>query len=107
MVWPGVQAVNFGFVPQRLQVGFGNVVSLGWTAYLSMIANDDGEDDAGLDGAPQLPSDTAGTVTTGPTGGLVTGPVPVDSTLEGVTAPPEGKGAIEALRVLHESDASR
>ncbi|MCJ1412176.1 Protein required for ethanol metabolism [Ptychographa xylographoides] len=37
MVWPGVQAINFKFVPLDHRVLVVNVVSLGWNCYLSYV----------------------------------------------------------------------
>lgn len=40
LVWPTVQAVNFGFVPVQLRLLVVNVVSIGWNCYLLMVMND-------------------------------------------------------------------
>lgn len=42
LVWPAVQALNFGFVPVRLRLLTVNVVSIGWNCYLLMVMNDKG-----------------------------------------------------------------
>ena len=36
-LWPGVQAINFKFVPLEGRVLVVNVVSLGWNCYLSYV----------------------------------------------------------------------
>jgi hypothetical protein len=100
MVWPGVQAVNFGLVPQRLQVGFGNVVALGWTAYLSMVANKDSAEgepaaDDGLDGAPVLPGD----LSLGEADDAVAGGVPELATAD-ASPSPQGEGVVESLKQI-------
>jgi len=38
VLWPAVQLVNFKFVPPPLQVPFINVVVLGWSAFMAMLA---------------------------------------------------------------------
>lgn len=42
-MWPVAQAVNFALVPLQLRVLFVNVVALGWSMFLSSMAN--GTDD--------------------------------------------------------------
>ena len=37
MVWPGVQFVNFRYVPLEHRVMVVNVVSIGWNCYLSYL----------------------------------------------------------------------
>ena len=41
LLWPAVQLVNFRFVPPPLQVPFINVVVLGWSAFLALLATGD------------------------------------------------------------------
>ena len=36
---PALQYVNFGYCPQRLQILTANVVGLGWSVFLSWMAN--------------------------------------------------------------------
>ncbi|KAF2758643.1 hypothetical protein EJ05DRAFT_475950 [Pseudovirgaria hyperparasitica] len=43
MVWPGVQAINFKFVPLDQRVLVVNVVSLGWNCYLSYVNSSGGK----------------------------------------------------------------
>ena len=38
LLWPAVQLVNFRFVPPPLQVPFINVIVLGWSAFLALLA---------------------------------------------------------------------
>jgi hypothetical protein len=38
-LWPFANLVNFAFVPLQLRVLFGNVVSIGWSIYVSAAAN--------------------------------------------------------------------
>ena len=38
LLWPAVQVVNFRFVPAPLQVPFINVIVLGWSAFLALLA---------------------------------------------------------------------
>lgn len=45
MVWPGIQALNFGFVPVQLRLLVVNVVSIGWNCYLLMVMNDSIEEE--------------------------------------------------------------
>jgi len=44
MLWPAVQIVNFKFVPGPLQVPFINVVVLGWSAFLALLATGGGKE---------------------------------------------------------------
>jgi protein Mpv17 len=44
MLWPAVQVINFKFVPPPLQVPFINVVVLGWSAFLALLATSKTED---------------------------------------------------------------
>lgn len=37
-LWIPAQLVNFGMVPLKFQVLFGNVVALGWSVYLSFVS---------------------------------------------------------------------
>jgi protein Mpv17 len=36
-VWPGVQLINFAYVPLEFRVFVVNIVSLGWNCYLSYL----------------------------------------------------------------------
>lgn len=45
MVWPAIQALNFGFVPVQLRLLVVNVVSIGWNCYLLMVMNDSIEEE--------------------------------------------------------------
>jgi len=38
-LWPLAQIINFKFIPIRHQINFGMTISLGWSAYLSFLAN--------------------------------------------------------------------
>ena len=38
ILWPAVQIVNFRFVPGPLQVPFINMIVLGWSAFLALLA---------------------------------------------------------------------
>ena len=38
-VWPAAQAINFRFMPPKLQALYVNVISLGWAGFLSMVSN--------------------------------------------------------------------
>ena len=40
LLWPAVQLVNFRFVPGPLQVPFINVIVLGWSAFLALLATE-------------------------------------------------------------------
>ncbi|KAL6716745.1 Protein required for ethanol metabolism [Lecanora helva] len=42
ILWPGVQAVNFKFVPLEHRVMVVNVVALGWNCYLSYVNSQGG-----------------------------------------------------------------
>lgn len=37
MLWPGVQVINFGFVPLAHRLTFSNTVAIGWNCYLSYV----------------------------------------------------------------------
>lgn len=39
MVWPAVQYVNFAIIPPKFQILFSNLIGLGWSFYLSHVAN--------------------------------------------------------------------
>ena len=39
-VWPGIQAITFGVVPLQYRVLFINVMCLGWSSFLSIMASD-------------------------------------------------------------------
>lgn len=39
LIWPGLTAVNLSMVPPPYRILFINFCSLGWSAYLSNIAN--------------------------------------------------------------------
>lgn len=39
MFWPPLQLINFSFVPVRYQFLYVNVATLGWNAFLSLMAN--------------------------------------------------------------------
>jgi protein Mpv17 len=41
-IWPGVQFVNFAYVPLDFRVLIVNVVSLGWNCYLSYLNSQGG-----------------------------------------------------------------
>lgn len=45
-MWPFVNIVNFAFVPAHLRVVFVSIVSVFWVAYLSVISNDEQEENA-------------------------------------------------------------
>jgi hypothetical protein len=36
-IWPLVSLINFAWVPPNLQVLFGNVISIFWTAYVVSV----------------------------------------------------------------------
>jgi protein Mpv17 len=38
-VWPAVHCVNFSLVPSHLRVAYVNMVQVGFSAYLSVLAN--------------------------------------------------------------------
>ena len=43
VVWPVLQAVNFAFVPVQFQVLFVNVCVIFWSAFLSVMQSDGGD----------------------------------------------------------------
>lgn len=43
MIWPIVQVVNFRFVPPALQVVFGNIIGVAWTAYVCLATRVDNQ----------------------------------------------------------------
>jgi protein Mpv17 len=45
-IWPGVQFVNFAYVPLEFRVFVVNIVSLGWNCYLSYLNSQGGGGDA-------------------------------------------------------------
>ena len=48
-LWIPAQLVNFGMVPLKYQVLFGNVVALGWSVYLSFVSARSGQKSAVTD----------------------------------------------------------
>lgn len=40
VIWPAVQIINFKFVPLPLQIPFINVVVVGWSCYLALVASE-------------------------------------------------------------------
>ena len=47
LLWPAVQLVNFRFVPAPLQVPFINIVILGWSVFLALLATEGGGEEDG------------------------------------------------------------
>jgi hypothetical protein len=39
LVWPAVQYINFAMIPPKFQILFSNLIGLGWSFYLSHLAN--------------------------------------------------------------------
>lgn len=52
-VWPAAQAVNFRFVPARMQALYVNVVSLGWAGFLSVVSNQTYKQEATIEVPPR------------------------------------------------------
>lgn len=100
MVWPGVNLVNFAFVPSQFRVLFGNGVGLGWNTWVSLRshgappASVSRDPEAGLPGAPSLPSARAarhdGAVAASPDRPSETGPGSLPEA-------PRSKGLVSAL----------